>query len=229
VRATIPALWTPTDLDGRPPCARPPPTERVRQRKFSASYPSPPVSRSSRYAITTQMRVRWRPQLASKHRVEVVVGQEVESADGHVLGLWTPGPFYLVCQRTRPWLSFTSRAGLPSPLILSLLAGGTDTACAEAGARYDRVQYDGIEVANSTPLLFFANFRARGYRRANRHRLAAPRARRCPHPLRDRNESDGLSRIDRRRPPTRTPRLHHARMGTQLPTPSRLPICPQGP
>jgi hypothetical protein len=35
------------------------------------------------------------------------------------------------------------------------------------------VDYDGVEVANSTPLLFLANFRARGYHRANADRLAA--------------------------------------------------------
>jgi hypothetical protein len=38
---------------------------------------------------------------------------------------------------------------------------------------YDCVDFDGVEVANSTPLLLAANFRARAYWRANRHRLAA--------------------------------------------------------
>ena len=28
--------------------------------------------------------------LAPRYRVEVIVGQEVESADGHILGLWAP-------------------------------------------------------------------------------------------------------------------------------------------
>ncbi len=38
---------------------------------------------------------------------------------------------------------------------------------------YDCVDFDGVEVANSTPMLLAANFRARKYWRANRDRLAA--------------------------------------------------------
>jgi hypothetical protein len=38
---------------------------------------------------------------------------------------------------------------------------------------YDSADFDGVEVANSTPLLLAANFRARAYWRANRTRLAA--------------------------------------------------------
>ena len=43
---------------------------------------------------------------------------------------------------------------------------------AESASVYDRVAFDGIEVANSTPLLFFANFRARRYQSSHAERLA---------------------------------------------------------
>ena len=45
--------------------------------------------------------------------------------------------------------------------------------CRGETAVYDTVDYDGFEIANSTPLLFLANFHARRYQRTNAHRLAA--------------------------------------------------------
>jgi len=112
--------------------------------------------------------------IAHRYRVEVVVGQEVESADGHILGLWTP-------EVVRP--------GLSAEDTVALIHGQGGLAIAAhpfaprwwhkhglcRGEReiYDSVAYDGIEVANSTPLLFLANFHARGYLHANQGRLAA--------------------------------------------------------
>lgn len=112
--------------------------------------------------------------LAGEYRVEVVVGQEVESADGHILGLWTP-------RLVRP--------GMSAEKTVSAIheQGGLAVAAHPFAPRwwhrhglrrgdkevYDRTAYDGIEVANSTPLLFFANFRARAYWRNEQERLAA--------------------------------------------------------
>jgi predicted metal-dependent phosphoesterase TrpH len=111
---------------------------------------------------------------AHEFGIEVVIGQEVESSDGHILGLWTP-------ERVKP--------DMPAEQTVSAIhrQGGLAIAAhpyaprwwATHGLRrgeteiYDSVGYDGIEVANSTPLLFFANFHARRYRRANADRLAA--------------------------------------------------------
>ena len=105
--------------------------------------------------------------------VEVVVAQEVESTEGHIIGLWTPdlirpslsaadtvaaiheqGGFAVIAHPFAPRL--WSRVGL------------------DRGNRsiYDRVDYDGIEVANSTPLLFVANWIAHIYQRRRGDRLA---------------------------------------------------------
>jgi len=112
--------------------------------------------------------------ISSRYRVDVVVGQEVESADGHILGLWTP-------RLVDPGLSAEETVALIHE------QGGLAIAAHPFAPRwwhkhglcrgerdvYDRVEFDGLEVANSTPLLFLANFRARSYLRANLQRLAA--------------------------------------------------------
>lgn len=112
--------------------------------------------------------------IAHEYPIEVVVGQEVESADGHILGLWAP-------QRIAPDRS-------AAETIADIHAQGGLAVIAHPfaprwwhkhglsrGERpvYDECAYDAVEVANSTPLLFLANFHARAYWRENRDRLAA--------------------------------------------------------
>lgn len=112
--------------------------------------------------------------MAEKHRVQVVVGQEVESADGHILGLWAPR----LVTPGRPAADTIADIHAQGGLAVAahpfaprwwhkhgLCRGERDV--------YDACQYDAVEVANSTPLLFLANFYARGYWRANRARFAA--------------------------------------------------------
>lgn len=110
---------------------------------------------------------------SKEYPVEVIVGQEVESADGHILGLWTPeridpgmpaaetvaaihaqGGFAIAAHPFAP--RFWAKAGL------------------DRGSRrvYDAVGYDGMEIANSTPLLFVANWMARFYQRSRGDRFA---------------------------------------------------------
>lgn len=112
--------------------------------------------------------------IAHKYRVDVVVGQEVESSDGHILGLWTP-------RIVTP--------GMPAEQTVAAIheQGGLAIAAHPFAPRwwhrhglqrgdegvYDTVAFDGIEVANSTPLLLFANVRARRYLAAHSDRLAA--------------------------------------------------------
>ncbi len=113
-------------------------------------------------------------ELARDLPIQVIVGQEVESCDGHILGLWTPEPI----EPGRPAL----------PTIADIHAQGGLAVIAHPFAPrwwhkhglcrgdrtvYDASDYDGVECANSTPLLFLANFHARAYWRANRDRLAA--------------------------------------------------------
>ena len=106
--------------------------------------------------------------------IEVIVGQEVESCDGHILGLWTPALI---------------TPGMPAAATVAEIhrQGGLAIAAHPYAPRwwanhglcrgetevYDAVDYDGVEVSNSTPLLFFANFHARRYWRDNQSRLAA--------------------------------------------------------
>jgi predicted metal-dependent phosphoesterase TrpH len=112
--------------------------------------------------------------IAHEYDIEVVVGQEVESADGHILGLWTP-------ELVRPGLSAERTVGLIHEQDGIAIAAHPFAPrwwhkhglCRGEREVYDRVAFDGVEVANSTPLLFLANFRARGYLHSNRDRLAA--------------------------------------------------------
>ncbi len=112
-------------------------------------------------------------RLAAGYRVEVVVGQEVETAHGHVIGLWAPTAI---------------EPGLPAPETVERIHAQGGLAIAphpfapewwhrHGLERFDRgaldlTPLDGIEVANSTPLLFLANLRARAYWRSRRDTLA---------------------------------------------------------
>jgi len=112
--------------------------------------------------------------ISHKYRIDVVVGQEVESADGHILGLWAP--------------TFVSPGRPAAETIADIHAqGGLAVAAHPFAPRfwhkhglcrgerdvYDACAYDAVEVANSTPLLMLANVYARAYQRANRDRLAS--------------------------------------------------------
>lgn len=111
--------------------------------------------------------------IAHRYRIDVVVGQEVESAQGHILGLWTR-------EDVTPGLSAADTVRMIHE------QGGIAVAAHPFAPRwwhrhglcrgereiYDTVAFDGVEVANSTPLLFAANFRARWYHRAHAERLA---------------------------------------------------------
>ena len=112
--------------------------------------------------------------VAARYGLEVVVGQEVESVDGHILGLWTPEGIRPGMTAERTVAAVHAQGGLAiaahpyAPRWWHKYG-----LCRGDRATYDCVPYDGVEVANSTPLLFFANFRARRYWRENTSRLAA--------------------------------------------------------
>lgn len=112
--------------------------------------------------------------IAHEFPVEVVVGQEVESSQGHILGLWTPtliAPGMPAAETVDAIHSQGGIAVVAHPFAPrwwhqhGLCRGERDV--------YDSVAFDAVEVANSTPLLFLANFYARGYWKANRDRFAA--------------------------------------------------------
>lgn len=105
--------------------------------------------------------------------LEVIVAQEVESADGHIIGLWTP-------DLVRPSMS-------AADTVAAIHAQGGYAVAAhpfaprlwshaglDRGRRkvYDCVDYDAMEVANSTPLLFVANWMAQIYQHSQGTRFA---------------------------------------------------------
>jgi len=110
---------------------------------------------------------------AGDYPFDVVVGQEVESCEGHVLGLWAPEP-------VRPDMTAAETVGAIHA------QGGLAVAAHPFAPRwwhrhglrrgsvltYNSVPFDAFETANSTPLLGLANRYARLYWLANRERLA---------------------------------------------------------
>ena len=113
-------------------------------------------------------------QYAAEYGIEVVVGQEVESSQGHILGLWTPRLVTPGKSAAETVADIHSQDGLAvaahpyAPRFWhkhGLCRGETEV--------YDCVDFDGVEVANSTPMMLAGNPRARKYWRANRDRLAA--------------------------------------------------------
>jgi predicted metal-dependent phosphoesterase TrpH len=105
--------------------------------------------------------------------LEVIVAQEVESSDGHIIGLWTPEVIAPSMTATDTVAAIHAQGGLAiaaHPFAPRLWShAGLDR-----GRRsvYGSVDYDAMEVANSTPLLFVANFVAQLYQHRNSDRFA---------------------------------------------------------
>jgi hypothetical protein len=101
---------------------------------------------------------------AEGYPLEVVVSQEVESRDGHIIGLWTPEPIRPCMSAAHTVDAIHDQGGFAvaaHPFAPRLWArAGLDRG---DRAIYDSVPYDGLECANSTPLLFIANHIARFY------------------------------------------------------------------
>lgn len=111
---------------------------------------------------------------AEEAGIGVIIGQEVESADGHILGLWTPELVEPGRSAQQTVDDIHSQGGLA--VIAHPYAPRwwhRHGLCRGETSVYDAVDFDGVEIANSTPLLAFANLRARRYWNANRDRLAA--------------------------------------------------------
>ncbi len=112
--------------------------------------------------------------LAPEYPVEVVIGQEVESLDGHIIGLWAPERIEPDLRATETIARIHEQGGLA--VIAHPFAPRwwhKHGLCRGERRTYDQNAYDAVEVANSTPLLFLANFYARGYWSDHRARLAA--------------------------------------------------------
>ncbi len=106
--------------------------------------------------------------------VEVIVGQEVESADGHILGLWTPDivPPGMSAEDTVVAIHAQGGFAVAAHPFAPRLWSKAGLSRGNRGI-YNNVDYDGIETANSTPLLFVANWVARFYHLSRGDRFAA--------------------------------------------------------
>lgn len=105
--------------------------------------------------------------------IEVVVGQEVESADGHIIGLWTPELVRPGMAAAETVAAIHAQGGLAvaaHPFAPRFWA----RAGLDRGDRsvYDTTDFDAVEIANSTPLLFLSNWFARFYWTTHHQRLA---------------------------------------------------------
>jgi predicted metal-dependent phosphoesterase TrpH len=105
--------------------------------------------------------------------IEVVVAQEVESLDGHIVGLWTPELIHPNMSAEDTVAAVHAQGGLAiaaHPFAPRLWArAGLDRG---NRAIYDRVDFDAMETANSNPMLFFANWLAQLYQYRNSDRFA---------------------------------------------------------
>ncbi len=105
--------------------------------------------------------------------IEVVIAQEVESSDGHIIGLWTPELVRPSMNAADTVAAIHAQGGLAvaahpfAPRLWS--RAGLDRG---SKAVYDLVDYDAMEVANSTPLLFVANWAAQLYQHGHKERFA---------------------------------------------------------
>jgi predicted metal-dependent phosphoesterase TrpH len=105
--------------------------------------------------------------------IEVIIAQEVESADGHIVGLWTPELVRPLMSAADTVAAIHAQGGMAiaahpfAPRLWS--RAGLDRG---NRAIYDSVDYDAMEVANSNPLLFIANWSAQLYQHRNSERLA---------------------------------------------------------
>jgi predicted metal-dependent phosphoesterase TrpH len=110
---------------------------------------------------------------SGRYPVEVVVGQEVESADGHIIGLWTPdlvGPGMPAAATVAAIHAQDGIASAAHPFAPRFWArAGLDRGDRDV---YDATDFDAIEIANSTPLLFLSNWFARFYWTTHHQRLA---------------------------------------------------------
>lgn len=105
--------------------------------------------------------------------LQVIVGQEVESSDGHIIGLWAPKRVAPERPAAETIADIHAQGGLAiAAHPFAPRWWHKHGLCRGEREIYDENAYDAVEIANSTPLLLLANVFARRYWRTQRHRLA---------------------------------------------------------
>ncbi len=112
-------------------------------------------------------------RLAKDYPFEVIIGQEVDTSEGHVIGLWTPRLVPPGMSAHETVEAIHEQGGLA--IVAHPFAPrwwAKHGLCRGDRRTYDTVDFDGFEVSNATPLLLHANLRARMYMTRHRHRFA---------------------------------------------------------
>ncbi|MCX8007048.1 MAG: CehA/McbA family metallohydrolase [Coriobacteriia bacterium] len=112
-------------------------------------------------------------EIARDLPVELVLGQEIDTVDGHVLALWLNEPVPAGMSALETVDAIHEQGGVAiaaHPFAPKWWA--KHGLCRGDEAVYDSVPFDAFEVHNATPLLFHANLRARHYVRRSPGRFA---------------------------------------------------------
>ncbi len=112
-------------------------------------------------------------EIARDLPIELVLGQEIDSADGHVLALWIREPVRAGMSAADTVAAIHDQGGIAiaaHPFAPKWWA--KHGLCRGDESVYDAVPFDAFEIHNATPLLFHANLRARQYVRRNPGRFA---------------------------------------------------------
>lgn len=112
-------------------------------------------------------------EIAAQLPIELVMGQEISSTDGHVLALWIQEPVPAGMSALETVAAVHEQGGIAiaaHPFAPKWWA--KHGLCRGDESVYDAVPFDAFEIHNATPLLFHANLRARRYTRRRPGRFA---------------------------------------------------------
>lgn len=108
--------------------------------------------------------------MQAQYPVEIVVGEEVSSREGHILALFIERPIAPRMNAAETIAAIHEQGGLAiaaHPFIATWSLGGARVMMQGVGKGIATLPFDGVEIDNSTPLLNWANYRARRFNRAN--------------------------------------------------------------
>ena len=102
--------------------------------------------------------------LRDRYPFEIIIGEEVSSREGHILALF-------IEKRVRPGMSAQETiAAIHEQGGLAIAAHPFITTFSEPvqgiGKRFTELPFDAVEIENSTPFMYWANYRARRHNRS---------------------------------------------------------------
>lgn len=112
-------------------------------------------------------------EVAASLRIDLVLGEEIDTTEGHVLALWIREPVPIGMSASETVAAIHEQGGIAiaaHPFAPKWWA--RHGLCRGDEQIYDAVPFDGFEIHNATPLLFHANLRARRYARRHPGRFA---------------------------------------------------------